>query len=1387
MRSNPVPRSLASSGLILLLSGLFAACGTVEYGTDDAASGAATDSGGAADQAADAADTGSGDTGDTTDTPACGDDDDDGVCNTDDVCPGSPDDLDDDSDGVPDDCDLCPGHRDGEDADADRVPDGCDVCPLGDDNEDEDADETPDACDCDDTDVCHDDAYCTPDDDSIICTCNSGYDGNGIDECENIDECLASPCGSGATCEDNDGGYVCRCPQGYTSDDPYTERCAEVNECTTDAHDCDPVASCTNEPLGSWTCECPVSGYEDVNSDGTECREIDECTEGGHDCGANSICSNAPPGSWTCTCPESGYEDLNEDGTECREIDECTEGGHDCDDVATCENSPLGSWTCECPEEGYNDENEDGTECVEINECNDGSDSCDTVATCENTPPGSHTCTCPETGYNDVHGDGSVCEDINECASSELNDCDPVATCADTPAGSYTCSCPDTGYTDVHGDGTVCQDVNECASGELNNCDSVATCANEPAGSFTCTCPETGYTDVHGDGTVCQDVNECASGELNDCDAVAACANTPAGSYTCTCPETGYEDVHGDGTVCQDINECASSEANNCDDAATCANTPAGSYTCTCPATGYVDVNGDGTVCQDINECASSELNNCDDTATCTNTPAGSFTCACPATGYIDVNDNGTLCQDINECASADLNDCDEVASCANTPAGSYTCSCPDTGYDDVDGDGTDCQDIDECADPDANDCDAAATCENTPAGSYTCTCPETGYEDVAENGTDCREINECTEGGHNCESASHCTNTPAGSWTCSCPGEGYSGNGTAANPCVPILTIEFGGTGRGDVFDRSGVFECVSTDDETCAAALDAGTVVDLAAAGLTGSAFVSWTNVPCDSAACSVTTGETPLTITVTFDIAQNLVFVADVDIVPGDLGDSGSMLAAGDLLCRQQAALNDLPGTYMAWLSDDTGAGGSVSAIDRLTLDGVEATGWIRLDGIPFAATVSQLENHMIYHPIRYAANGSPTTGTIFTGTTRAGLVGNTCGGGADNSATGTAGLPYTSTFSDGGSVGCNGTADLFCLGVDAVSEVSPDGNGLYAFVSDAYFAIQSNQGPVGGNAQCQAEANAAGLPGQYRTLLKLSDFSPAEWVVGSDGSGSVDYGDLATYATATDRSGHWMRPDGARLSSSIASFFTGDLLAAPSISASLTSYDISYAWTGAHEDGLDSAVAEPNCQDWRRNDGGGEIVGTVGQVSRLDFGFYRAVSGAWCSTQAHLYCLETRPNGIINGSFDDDVNDWTFDGGGAYESNIDRHGLRHSGSLGVFTTTEPREAAQCVPVCDGDGCDTAFRVKAWVTAQTASDVGRAMLQLYQYSTDDCTGGIAATTIGTDNGMPDTDTWRLKDLNPGALADGVRSVRIVLRSWAFDEVAYLVYWDEILLHTW
>ncbi|XP_022808363.1 uncharacterized protein LOC111345346 [Stylophora pistillata] len=77
-------------------------------------------------------------------------------------------------------------------------------------------------------------------------------------------KCCLNMCYNNATClvVFTDEGYKCVCPPGYTGD--HCEK--DVNECTTNTHNCDVNAECNNTE-GSFNCSCKIG----FNGDGKKC------------------------------------------------------------------------------------------------------------------------------------------------------------------------------------------------------------------------------------------------------------------------------------------------------------------------------------------------------------------------------------------------------------------------------------------------------------------------------------------------------------------------------------------------------------------------------------------------------------------------------------------------------------------------------------------------------------------------------------------------------------------------------------------------------------------------------------------------------------------------------------------------------------------------------------------------------------------------------------------------------------------------------------------------------------------------------------------------------------------------------------------------------------
>lgn len=334
--------------------------------------------------------------------------------------------------------------------------------------------------------------------------CDPGFEPSGAGgACQDVNECKSgsqAACGvAGATCANAPGSFTCSCPAGYKAPGPGTV-------CDIAPDDCE-------------------DGYAPSGTNGA-CQDINECKPGGQAaCGVvGASCSNSPLGSFSCSCPagykangpgtlcdvapnncDPGYAPTGANGA-CQDINECKDGAEVPCEIAgaSCSNSPLGSFTCSCPA-GYKAAGP-GQPCdVAANDCNPGF-----------APTGSN----------------GACQDVNECKIGVAETCGVgTASCSNTQ-GSFNCSCP-AGWKS-QGAGNPCVDTDECDVADLTAlCGTAsATCTNKP-GTFTCICPS-GFTlqaiggNTTGDGVKCIDIDECK--EDGFCGAI--CKNS-VGSAAC--------------------------------------------------------------------------------------------------------------------------------------------------------------------------------------------------------------------------------------------------------------------------------------------------------------------------------------------------------------------------------------------------------------------------------------------------------------------------------------------------------------------------------------------------------------------------------------------------------------------------------------------------------------------------------------------------------------------------------------------------------------------------------------------------------------------------------------------------------------------------------------
>ena len=390
-------------------------------------------------------------------------------------------------------------------------------------------------------------------------------------------------------------------------------------------------------------------------------------------------------------------------------------------------------------------------------------------------------------------------------------------------------------------------------------------------------------------------------------------------------------------------------------------------------------------------------------------------------------------------------------------------------------------------------------------------------------------------------------------------------------------------------------------------------GQKVVVTAAGTGAAQFGAWSGDCTGSATTCTLTMSADKIAAAHFRPNMNIMFVTDGQILPYQIG---SDLANADKFCADSAAAAFLGGSrWRAWLATSA----ATTNINAATHVGASTTGWIRVDGRPFATSMTNLLAGKIFYPPDVTEKNTfrKEAYAVATGTGPDGvaLPNGTCGdwtspngSNYNGDATSTT-ASWTFEFVTGGNSCGNSLTPVYCFqndpGMAAVAAPVAPATARHAFISKTIWV------PVGGVAAadtvCQNDATAAALANaaNYRALLSTTV--------------------AATDTSRISLTGQpWFRLDGAQLVATAAD------LAAPAADMMLTSLNVdpsgayvsnSIAWTGNAVS--PAAASTGNCSNWSSS---------AASASSW-WGSATSSTAAWwagnmqpCNSASSLYCFE-----------------------------------------------------------------------------------------------------------------------------------------------------------------
>jgi len=212
-------------------------------------------------------------------------------------------------------------------------------------------------------------------------------------------------------------------------------------------------------------------------------------------------------------------------------------------------------------------------------------------------------------------------------------------------------------------------------------------------------------------------------------------------------------------------------------------------------------------------------------------------------------------------------------------------------------------------------------------------------------------------------------------------------------------------------------------------------------------------------------------------------NIAFVTSQTVSVQMLGD----LAGADAMCEAIGGTIGHPGRYVAWLSTT-----AAPAAQRLG----SASGWVRTDGKPFAASKQALLAGKILYPLRLDEHGQEVLGPVLTGTLPDGASSENCVELTSTAGTELALIGFTDgsapEWTNGSEGPCNADYFMYCLQAVNTSTVGapPMGNPKM-FLSSPF---TPGGGIATADARCQSDATQNNLGGSFVALLS-STSAPA----------------------------------------------------------------------------------------------------------------------------------------------------------------------------------------------------------------------------------------------------------------------------------------------------